>query len=206
MSILSQLASALGRRDEVPNQELARRLAARPNKKDIAELAAHLQDRDKHIRHDCIKTLYELGEIRPELIADYTEEFVALLGHKDNRMVWGGMCALAAIAVSAPEEIYLHAALIAETMDTGSVITIDHGVLALARVAAHKDAFNKEIFPLLIYRLHVCPAKAIPQYAEKTVLALRPFNREEFVRTIEERIGELSETQLRRVKKVLKQV
>ncbi|NUQ06049.1 MAG: hypothetical protein HUU31_19320 [Anaerolineae bacterium] len=42
--------------------------------------------------------LYEIGYAVPDLIADYAADFLALLGSRDNRMVWGGMTALGVIA------------------------------------------------------------------------------------------------------------
>src|SRR4030042_687161 len=98
MSVLRRLASAKARRDEAPNKELAKDLAKRKDRAAIGELAANLKSPDPEIRSDCVKVLYETGALDPELIADYAEEFLGLLGSKNNRMVWGGMTALATIA------------------------------------------------------------------------------------------------------------
>ena len=69
MSIITSLASSLGRRDEVPNQELARALAAKKDKAGIREIAENLWNKDKNIQADCIKVLYEIGYIEPKLVA-----------------------------------------------------------------------------------------------------------------------------------------
>jgi hypothetical protein len=45
MTALDKIASALGRRDEVPNQELARSLAASGDAQAVAEIASGLQSR-----------------------------------------------------------------------------------------------------------------------------------------------------------------
>lgn len=66
MSILPKLASSLGRRDEVPNQELAKQLVKSKDKKAIVELVENLSKKDKNIQSDCIKVLYEIGEQQPE--------------------------------------------------------------------------------------------------------------------------------------------
>jgi len=42
--------------------------------------------------------LYEIGYIKPALIADYTPDFLALLKSKNNHMVWEDMIALATAA------------------------------------------------------------------------------------------------------------
>src|SRR6266498_2301131 len=98
MSILSQLATSLDVRSEVPNQVLAKKIIKASDKKAVKELVENLDNKDKNIQGDCIKVLYEIGEQEPELIASYDKEFLALLDHKNNRLVWGAMTALDGIA------------------------------------------------------------------------------------------------------------
>jgi hypothetical protein len=106
MSVIDKLACSLGRRDEVPNQELARDLAAKKDKKGIREIAENLWNKDKNIQADCIKVLYEVGYVEPKLIADYAEDFVKLLKSRNDRLVWGGMTALAEVAKANPEAVF----------------------------------------------------------------------------------------------------
>src|SRR5512145_1002198 len=108
MSIIDKLAHSRGRRDEVPNQELARDLAAKKDKKGIREIAENLWNKDRNIQADCIKVLYEIGAIEPSLISGYVEDFVKLLKSKNNRLVWGAMTALGAAAQAAPEAVFKH--------------------------------------------------------------------------------------------------
>ena len=61
MSVLDELASALGRNDEQPNVELAEKLAASGDKAAIAELVGALGDKSA-LANDAIKTLYEIAE------------------------------------------------------------------------------------------------------------------------------------------------
>ena len=65
MSVLNRLASSLGRHDEIPNQELARNLAAKKDKAGIREIAENLWNKEKNIQADCIKVLYEIGYLNP---------------------------------------------------------------------------------------------------------------------------------------------
>jgi hypothetical protein len=88
MSVTQKLATSLGRRDEVPNQELARDVAAREDKAAIKELVENLSHKSKDIQNDCIKVLYEVGYEKPKLIAPYLKDFLALLGSKNNRLQW----------------------------------------------------------------------------------------------------------------------
>ncbi len=57
MSVLEKLATALGRRDEVPNQELARDIVRERNAAAVQELVENLANKNKGIQNDCIKTL-----------------------------------------------------------------------------------------------------------------------------------------------------
>ena len=106
MSILNRLASLQNRRDEVPNQELARDLASRKDKTGIREIAENLWNKDKNIQADCIKVLYEIGYIEPGLIAGYAGDFIKLLKSKNNRLVWGAMGALVATAKVDPDTVF----------------------------------------------------------------------------------------------------
>ena len=164
MSTLDKLACALNRRDEVPNQELARELATTRKTNGIREVAEGLASKDAAIRADCIKVLYEIGYIAPELVAPYALEFVKLLKSRNNRLVWGGMIALSTIAPLAADALHPHLADIQKTFQAGSVITKDAGVLALARMASANPAYNREIFPLLLE--HLPPQRRAPARRE----------------------------------------
>ena len=85
-------------RNEIPNQELAKKLVESNNAEGIKEIAQYLWDKNRSITSDCIKVLYEIGYINPGLIGDYVDDFLKLLESKINRMVWGGMIALSTIA------------------------------------------------------------------------------------------------------------
>lgn len=203
-SVLNQLAYFQGRRDEVPNQLLAKELAAKKNKKGIAEIADNLWSENADIQGDCIKVLDEIGLINPELVADYVGDFLRLLSHKNNRLVWGGMAALASIAYLRPDEIYKQLSAVREAMESGSVITMDNGVKVLAMVAASSQARNKKVFPYLLAHLATSRSKEIPQHSEKTLPAVTANNKAEFIATLEKRLKQLTPPQLKRVQKVIK--
>jgi hypothetical protein len=206
MSVLNRLASSLDRRDEIPNQELARELSARKDKAGIREVADNLWNKDKNIQADCIKVLYEVGYIEPKLIADYTEDFVRLLRSRNNRLVWGGMTALAQVAKTNPDEVFHHLGEIKKAKETGSVITVDNAISALAYTAAANSEYNKVIFSYLLKHLSGCRPKEVPQHSEKTLPAVNSSNKADFINVLEKRIEDLSGSGLARVKKVIKQV
>ena len=205
MSLLNRLASSLGRRDEIPNQELARDLAAKKDSKGIHEIAENLWSKDRHIQADCIKVLYEIGSIEPKLIADYTQDFVKLLRSKNNRLVWGGMTALAEVAKANSAAVFKYLDEIKKAKETGSVITVDNAISTLAYTAATTDEYNKAIFPYLLKHLSSCRPKEVPQQAEKTLPAVKSSNKADFINVLEKRMEDLSGSGLARVKKVIKQ-
>jgi len=206
MSVLNRLAHSLGRRDEVPNQELARDLAAKKDKKGIQEIAENLWNKDKNIQADCIKVLYEVGYIEPKLIVDYTEDFVKCLRNKNNRLVWGGMTTLAEVAKANPDMVFKHIDAIKKAKETGSVITVDNAISTLAWTAAGNKKYNEVIFPYLLKHLSGCRPKEVPQHSEKTIPAVNASNKADFIKVLEKRTEDLSGGGLARVKKVIKQV
>lgn len=205
MSIITSLASSLGRRDEVPNQELARALAARKDKAGIREIAENLWNKDKNIQADCIKVLYEIGYLEPKLVADYAGDFVRLLRSRNNRLVWGGMTALAEVAKANPDAVFKHLDEIKKAKETGSVITVDNAISTLAWTAAANRKYNEAIFPYLLKHLSSCRPKEVPQHSEKTLPAVNSSNKADFIKVLEKRMEDLSGSGLARVKKVIKQ-
>ncbi len=204
-SVLNQIAYFQDRRDEVPNQLLAKELAAKKNKKGVAEIADNLWSDNANIQSDCLKVLYEVGYLSPALIADYVDDFLKLLEHKNNRLVWGAMIALSTIADLRPDEIYKQLSVVRTAMESGTVITMDNGVKVLALVAASGEARSKKVFPYLLTHLATCRSKEIPQHSEKTLPAVNAKNKAEFITVLEKRMKELPPSQLARVKKVIRE-
>lgn len=203
MSVLDKLATSQGRRDEAPNQELALQLAHKKDRQGIQELVDNLPNRK--LQNDCIKVLYEVGEMDPLLIGDYAPEFLRLLSSRNNRLVWGGMTALATIALIRSKEIAANLDPILKAIENGSVITVDNGVRVLARAASTKPEHNKKIFPHLLDHLKHCRSKEIPQHAESTMPAVTRKNKKEFIATLDARRTLLTPAQAKRVTRVINQ-
>lgn len=205
MTVLNRIAHFRGRRDEVPNQELARALAAKRDKKGIREIADNLRNENQQVQSDCLKVLYEVGFIDPALIAGYVGDFIELSRAKNNRLVWGSMIALSTIAGLKAEEIYARRREIQEVIESGSVITIDNGIKALAIVALQQDAYRKTLFPYLLKHLANCRPKDVPQHSEKILVAVTAKNQAEFVQVLEKRMKDMTASQAARVKRVVKE-
>ncbi|MDF2437305.1 MAG: hypothetical protein K0Q95_1681 [Bacteroidota bacterium] len=203
MNVLSQLASALGRRDEVPNQELAADLVKRDDERSVKELIDNLQNKNKDIRSDCIKVLYEIAEQKPSLISGYAKEFLALLSDRNNRLQWGAMTALDHISAENPKFIYENLPVILDVADKGSVITKDHAVSILIKLCGNKE-YADDAFPLLIEQLITAPANQLPKYAEDASHLARPENSSLFVKALSGRLKDMEkDTKRKRVEKVI---
>jgi hypothetical protein len=202
-SVLPRIAFYLDRRDEVPNQELAAELARADNRLGIREIAENLSNKNPNVRADCLKVLYEVGYIRPELIADHVEAILALLPEKNNRLAWGAMIALSTIAELKSAAIGRHSEDIMRIMENGSVITVDNGVKTLAGIASKEPRLRKTLLSYLFDHLKSCRPKDVPQHSEKTLVALDRQSRAEFITILTSRLPELSQGQAKRVRKVI---
>jgi Sister chromatid cohesion protein PDS5 protein len=204
MSVLNKLASSLNRRDEVPNQELAKQIAVRNNKTAVQELVDNLSNKSKDIQNDCIKVLYEIGEINPSLIAQYSKSFLDLLEHKNNRLQWGAMTALSSITLENPKAIYSAITKIISAADKGSVITKDYAVNILIKLCPVKQ-YADNAFALLNEQLLNSPVNQLPMYAEKAMTIINEKNKKLFIKTLTSRLGDIEkDTKRKRVEKVIK--
>lgn len=207
VSVLDKLATSLNRRDEVPNQELARKIVSRRDTAAIQELIDLLNHKNKGIQNDCIKVLYEIGYTNPDLISKYYKEFGGLLESKNNRLVWGAMTALDTIALKEPKGVYGMLPQILRTADTsGSVIARDHAVGILAKLGTLKP-YRNNCVALLIEQLMSCPDNQFPMYVEKAFPVIDAQQSKRFRQVIEKRARELEkDSQKKRVAKVLKKL
>lgn len=206
MSTLEKIAFYQNRRDEVPNQLLAKELSETKNMEGIHEIAENLGNKNKNIRSDCLKVLYEIGYLDPGLIADFVDDFLKLTKSKDNRMVWGAMIGLAAIADLRPDEIWAQIDDVIRVTESGSVITQVWGIRALAKVAAADEKYKEKIFPYLLEQIRSCIPRDVPTHAGSILPALDKQNKAEFLAVMEARRAALTSAQMTKFRKVLKQV
>ena len=204
MTVLPKLSTSLNRRDEVPNQILAKEIVNKNDSKAVKELIENLDNKSRGIQHDCIKVLYEIGERKPEMIAGYIKEFAALLDSKSNRLQWGGMSALNRITLQKPKEIYSILTKVISAADKGTVITKDNAVAILIKLCSIKQ-YADDAFSLLIEQLLSSPTNQLPMYAENAMPIINEKNKSVFIKTLLSRIDEIEkDTKRKRVEKVIK--
>ena len=204
MSILAELSSMQGRKDEEPNKELGKRLVETANLEGIREAVDNLRNEDKKIQVDCLAVLEQVGLLAPELIEDYLEEFLRLVFGKDNRLIWASMINIALIADRKPDQIINRLDDILSVIEKGSVITRDNGIKILSRAAAAKPEYNSQVFPHLIDQLNNCRPKSLPQYAESILVAVNQDNQTQYLAVLNKRFDELSAAQGKRVNKIIR--
>lgn len=204
MAVLEEISFYKGHRDEVPNQLLAKKLAAKEDKLGIIEIAENIWNKNKNIQSDCLKVLYEIGYIKPELIADYVTDFLKSLKSKNNRMVWGSMIALATIARLKRDQIWKSISEVENVINTGSVITKVWGIKTLAEVSAGNEIYLKRTFPFILKELETCESKLIPKHTENIIVAVNMQNKDNLKSVLESRKKDLKESQLKRIEKILK--
>lgn len=206
MNVIEKLSSALNRNDEEPNQELAMQIIETGDQEAIKELVENLNHADKKIQSDCIKVLYEIGNKKPELISEHVDVFIPLLSSKNNRLVWGAMSALDKICNIYPDNIYENLPAIVDAADKGSVITKDHAVNILIKLAGNKY-YHDEAFILLLGQLSSCPPNQLPAYAESAVFVVSEDYNTGFLQVLQSRLSEIEkESKRKRLEKVIKKL
>ena len=203
MAYIEKIAFHLGRRDEVPNQELAALLAGEENVAGIEEIAGFLHDKNKSVQSDCIKVLYEIGYINPRLIAKYAEVFAGLLESKVNRMVWGAMIALSTIAAEVPDDVWPYVDRIKNLIENGTVITNVSGVRTLIRLAGSGKRYHDELVDDLFRLQRACRDVDFAKRAEEMWRVIRLEHREAYRRILEERMPNLGKAAQNRLAKAI---
>jgi hypothetical protein len=205
-SILDQLATSLGHRDEKPNIDLAVKIARSGNQDQVAELISLLAGKKADVRNDAVKVLYEIGERNPDLISGHVKVFLQALHHKDNRMKWGAMHALSAISKSSPSLLAPFIVDIVKAIDEGSVITRDHGIYILAEIAKLKK-YHKDCMELLLEQIEHSPVNQMPMYAEKTAEVISAPYIKRFLNIITKRTDVMQiPSKAKRIEKLVKSI
>lgn len=204
MSYIDRIAYHLGRRDEVPNQELARELAEKEDESGFDEMAGYLFDDQKAVASDCLKVLYEAGYIKPEMIVKYTDDFLKLLRSKHNRMVWGAMIALWNVAPLVPDRVYADIDRILDLTATGTVITHVTGIKVLLVLAKANPTYYDRLYPVLRGYLKACRPIDFAKRVEDYMLILNNQNKSELLEIISDRYESLNKNQASRIRRALK--
>lgn len=199
--LLPQLACSMGRRDQVPNQELGWSLAAEGDGAGVAALVELLAlPREGS---DALKALYECGYRAPELLVPHADLLLDLLDSGRNRLVWGGMIAAWCVAQADPEAVWRRRKVVLAAFETGTVITRDAAIHALAEVASSSPARSRALAGFFIRALTECRPKDVPRWGGLTLPAMGNKAGKEARAVIQGRLDEMNASGRKRAEKLL---
>lgn len=204
--MIEKIAYYLERNDEEPNVSLANELSSSKDIEGIKEIVLGLSDKKSQIANDCIKVLYEIGEIEPNLIADYVLDFIEILKSKNNRLVWGGMTVLSEIVSLRPKEIHENMNAVINAYTNGSVITRDYSISVFAGLAKADRSYEKDMLEILVQHLKACRPKEIAQHAERASICINKTNAKVFTDVLLDRKNTLSDSQRKRIDKLIRKI
>ena len=172
----------------------------------LDEIIEGLYSKKPQIAADCIKVLYEVGKIKPEMIANHADEFIRLLKSPNNRLVWGGMLALSQIVPLRPKQVFDHIHPVLSAYQNGSAITRDYSISVFSGLCLADPAYEKMLFPKIITHLEKCRPKEVAQHAERAAQCVNPNNATVFLAVLTKRRPKLSTAQQKRVDKLIQKI
>jgi hypothetical protein len=148
MSILNQLSSQTGDRTETSNRKVVIQCLEDPDL--LIEITGSLRHKDAALVGDCAEVLTKVAEENPNLVAPFADSLAGLVSHKNTRVRWEAMHALALIASSTPTTISALLLKLAEMLRTdASVIVRDYATDAIANYASTGKSAAEAAYPLL---------------------------------------------------------
>ena len=196
MGIVDELATSLGLRGEGPNFRVAESLADDPDPGGVSELIEVFSAGPSPLAGDAAAALQRLAGLDPGQVAPHAAAIADMLASRDNRLVWGAATILHAVAVAHPEAVRPHVAALKRAVASGSVITQDHGVGALAATG------DRAALDFALAHLRACGWHYVPLRAERVA----PFVGErwpEFRDAVESRLPEQNAHGVRRIRRLL---
>jgi hypothetical protein len=158
MSILNQLSSQTGDRTEYSNRKVVVQCLENPGL--LEEIIAGLTKKDAALVGDCAEVLTQVAEDHPDWVAPSVGELALLLDHKNTRVRWEAMHALALVATLIPETIRSILPQLREILHRDrSVIVRDHATDAVASYASTGESAAQAAFPILKEMLTLWEAK-----------------------------------------------
>jgi hypothetical protein len=188
MSILDELSSQVGDRTQAANLRVVAQCLEDPYL--LAEIAEGLTSQQANLVGDCAEVLTETAKVQPALIVPYAGALPPLLEHRNGRVRWEAMHALALIADRVPRQIQaLLPQFRAFIQHDDSVILCDGAVDALANYASLGPQEAEDVYPALCDALealggkqahHAMPglahvARYLPVYRAAIVASLSAF-------------------------------
>jgi hypothetical protein len=196
VGIFDELASSLGQRGGGPNFRVAASLAHKPDADVVSELVDTLVSGPAPVAGDAAAALQRLAELDPAQVAPHCAAIAGMLASRNNRLVWGAATILHSVAAALPAAVRPHVRPLMRAVTSGSVITQDHGVGALAATG------DPAALDFAFAHLRSCGWHYVPLRAERVA----PFvgdRWEEFRDAVESRLPEQAPGGARRIRRLL---
>lgn len=154
MSVIDQLSSQTGDRTSESNRLVADQCQQNPSLLD--EIRAGLGEKDVKLLGDCAEVMTMVAEKRPEIVAPYAEALVPLMEHKQARVRWESVHALALVAHLAPQVIAPLLPRFRQNLhEDESVIVRETSAVAVGNYAQVGPDAAQAAYPILIETLDV---------------------------------------------------
>lgn len=116
------------------------------------------------------------------------------------------MTAIDSITTECPDKIYKDINRILEASDKGSVITKDHAVGIVIKLAGIK-AYANNCLELLLGQLQSCPPNQLPMYAENALPVIPVNYKNKFISLLHNRMDDMEkESKRKRIEKMIKKL
>ena len=148
MALFTQLSSQIGDRSEQGNRRVAAIILNDPVL--IEDISTGLRSKNAKLLADCAEVCTMMAESRPELVAPLADQLIPLLQHKNTRVRWEAMHAMALVTPLALPLVSQHFPEIAHLFrnDT-SVIVRDYAVVCAGNLAAGGPDYARMVYPFL---------------------------------------------------------
>lgn len=148
MTLLNQLSSQVGDRTEYANRKVVLKCLDEPTLLD--EIVQGLMSKDAALLGDCTEVLTMVAEEHPQWVARHAKRLADFLTHKNKRVRWEAMHALALVAGLAPQVIAKSLPQLGEMIRCdASVIVRDYAVQAVGNYAATSSIAAQAAYPYL---------------------------------------------------------
>jgi hypothetical protein len=152
MSIIFQLSSQLKERGEQGNRKVVELILQNPEL--FEDIINQLITKNAALLGDCVEVCTMLAEKEPDFVAPYAENIIPMTYHKNTRVRWEAMHAIALLAPKVPEVIFKNWKHFAQLfLDDKSVIVRDYVVTCAGNLASRGATYTRILFPFLLEAL-----------------------------------------------------
>ncbi|MHB8134852.1 MAG: HEAT repeat domain-containing protein [Anaerolineaceae bacterium] len=146
--VLGNLPSQMGQRSEQSNRKVAAFIQENPEF--LNEIKDGLTQKNADLLGDCAEVCTMIAEQNPELIAPLAENLLPLLRHKNTRVRWESMHALALVTSLVPGLVQESIPMLESLFRSDkSTIVRDYAIIAAGNLASVGTAQAKAAYPLL---------------------------------------------------------